>query len=59
MGCGEKELRFTTDDGAISLTWTPANDKGVSGYIITITPVGAPAGKLTTGAVSMCQGKER
>ncbi|MFJ3164705.1 colicin-like bacteriocin tRNase domain-containing protein [Serratia marcescens] len=53
----KRELRFTTDDGAISLTWTPANDKGVSGYIITVTPVGAPAGKLSTGGSVDVSGK--
>ncbi|OJH84405.1 colicin E3/pyocin S6 family cytotoxin [Serratia marcescens] len=53
----KRELRFTTDDGAISLTWTPADDKGVSGYIITVTPVGAPAGKLSTGGRVDVSGK--
>jgi hypothetical protein len=53
----KRELRFTTDDGAISLTWTPANDKSVSGYIITVTPVGAPAGKLSTGGSVDVSGK--
>ncbi len=53
----KRELRFTTDDGAISLTWTPANDKGVSGYIITVTPVDAPAGKLSTGGRVDVSGK--
>ncbi len=41
----------------LSLTWTPANDKGVSGYIITVTPVGAPAGKLSTGGSVDVSGK--
>lgn len=53
----KRELRFTTDDGAISLTWTPADDKGVSGYIITVTPVGTPAGKLSTGGRVDVSGK--
>ncbi|WP_049198421.1 colicin-like bacteriocin tRNase domain-containing protein [Serratia marcescens] len=53
----KRELRFTTDDSAISLTWTPANDKGVSGYVITVTPVDAPAGKLSTGGSVDVSGK--
>ncbi|CAI0786907.1 colicin-like bacteriocin tRNase domain-containing protein [Serratia quinivorans] len=54
---GKRELHFISDDGAISLTWTPVNDKGVSGYRITVTPADAPASKLSTGGKVDVSGK--
>lgn len=54
---GKRELHFTSDDGAISLTWTPVNDKGVSGFLITVTPADAPVGKLSTGGKVDASGK--
>lgn len=44
-----KELKFTSDDSAITITWTPANDKNLSGYIVTFETVGMKPGKINTG----------
>ncbi|WP_017892702.1 colicin-like bacteriocin tRNase domain-containing protein [Serratia sp. S4] len=45
----KRESSFTSDDGAITLTWRPASDKDVSGYQIIVTPLGSQPGKLYRG----------